>query len=212
MIEPGKWKILLVDDDADGREAMCEWLDRRGYNAQAVGTAQETLDHLYEGVAVVVTDLKMPGIDGLELLRLIKQQAPHVAVILVSGHATVDSAVTALKEGAFDFLTKPVNLKELQHRIDMALEKQAMAAQIADLHAQLNEWHALDNIVGNSPPMRALFEKIRLVADTRSTVLIEGESGPGKELVARAIHHNSARRTNYRTCRNTSRKRRPPRV
>ena len=120
MKEPSEYKILLVDDDRDGREAMCEWLERRGYDVEAVSNAQEVLERIDSRVAVIVTDLKMPGTDGLELLRRLKDQAPHVAVILVSGHGTVDNAVTALKEGAFDFLTKPVNLKELQHRIDTA--------------------------------------------------------------------------------------------
>jgi DNA-binding NtrC family response regulator len=194
MTEHGSWKILLVEDDPDGREAMGEWLQRRGYNPIAVGDGREAEEHLDEGVAVIVTDLKMPRTDGLELLRIAKQKAPYAAVILVSGHGTIDTAVTALREGAFDFLTKPVNLQELTHRIDMALEKRAMAAKIAELYAQLHERHAVDNIIGNSPPMRSLFEKIRLVAETRSTVLVEGESGTGKELVARALHHNSPRR------------------
>jgi DNA-binding NtrC family response regulator len=194
MNDKSHWKILLVEDDPAGREAMCEWLERRGYNPIAVGDGREALQHLDESLAVIVTDLKMPHTGGLELMRIAQEKAPYAAVILVSGHGTVDTAVTALKEGAFDFLTKPINLKELTHRIDMALEKRAMEAKIAELHAQLHQRHALGNMVGNSQPMRALFEKIRLVADTRSTVLIEGESGTGKELVARALHHNSARR------------------
>ena len=194
MIEQGNWKILLVEDDPAGREAMCEWLERRGYNPIAVGDGREALKHIDTGVAVIVTDLKMPHTDGLELLRIVKERAPYVSVILVSGHGTVDTAVTALKEGAFDFLTKPINLKELTHRIDMALEKRAMETKIAELYAQLHQRHALDNIVGTSQPMRTLFEKIRLLADTRSTVLIQGESGTGKELVARALHYNGSRR------------------
>ncbi len=194
MIEQGNWKILLVEDDPAGREAMCEWLGRRGYNPIAVGDGREALEHIDTGVAVIVTDLKMPHTDGLELLRIVKERAPYVSVILVSGHGTVDTAVTALKEGAFDFLTKPINLKELTHRIDMALEKRAMETKIAELYAQLHQRHALDNIVGTSQPMRTLFEKIRLLADTRSTVLIQGESGTGKELVARALHYNGSRR------------------
>ena len=180
MIEQGNWKILLVEDDPAAREAMCEWLERKGYDPIAVGDGREALKYIGSGVAVIVTDLKMPHTDGLELLRIVKERAPYVSVILVSGHGTVDTAVTALKEGAFDFLTKPINLKELTHRIDMALEKRAMETKIAELHAQLHQRHALDNIVGNSQPMRTLFEKIRLVADTRSTVLIQGESEIGR--------------------------------
>jgi DNA-binding NtrC family response regulator len=115
-------------------------------------------------------------------------------VILVSGHGTVDNAVRALKEGAFDFLTKPINLEELTHRIQMALEQQAMRAEIAELHRKLRERRSIDNMVGRSPAMRELHEKIALVADTNSTVLIIGESGTGKELVAHALHDGSRRR------------------
>lgn len=193
MLERSDWKILLVDDDPDGRQAMSEWLERQGYEALAVADGEQALRHLDDGIAVIVTDLRMPRTDGLELLRRVKQQAPHVSVILVSGHGTVDTAVTALKEGAFDFLTKPINLRELTHRIQMALEKRSLELQIAELHAQLHTRHGLDSMLGVSPPMRQLFERIRLVADTRSTVLIEGESGTGKELVARALHHHSSR-------------------
>jgi DNA-binding NtrC family response regulator len=193
MLDPSQWKILLVDDDAAGRAAMSEWLERRGFQPIAVGSGREAVDHMQDGIAVIVSDLKMPGMDGLELLQIAKKRVPHAAVILVSGHGTVDVAVSALKQGAFDFLTKPVNLEELTHRINRAMEKRAMAAEIAQLHAQLNERSGLQDMIGNSPGMRQLFEKIRMVADTKSTVLITGESGTGKELVARSLHQLSSR-------------------
>jgi DNA-binding NtrC family response regulator len=123
-----------------------------------------------------------------------QKKAPHAAVILVSGFGTVETAVEALKEGAFDFLSKPINLKELGHRIRRALEKRTMAAAIAELHCQLRERHGVDDMVGRCSVMRELVEKIRLVAATNSTVLIVGKSGTGKELVARSLHLNSARR------------------
>jgi len=189
-----KLKILLVDDERHSREAMADWLESEGFDVIAVSDGQRAIQHVHDGIAVIVTDLKMPRTDGLELLRLAKQQAPHAAVILVSGYGTVETAVAALKEGAFDFLSKPINAEELTHRIRMALEKRGMASEIARLHAELNERHGFENIIGNSAAMRRIFEKVRLVADTRSTVLIAGESGTGKELVARAIHQNSDRR------------------
>lgn len=108
---------------------MGEWLERKGYITVGVATVAEAVTHLQDGIAVVVTDLKMPRADGLEMLRLTREHAPHAAVILVSGFGTVDTAVTVLKEGAFDFLSKPVNLRELTHRIERALEKRAMAAE-----------------------------------------------------------------------------------
>jgi two-component system response regulator HydG len=172
---------------------MGEWLERRGFEVITVEDGEQALKHIHDGVEVIVTDLKMPRIDGMELLRTTKAKCPHAAVIVVSGYASADAAVQAIKEGAHDFLSKPVNLKELSHRVEMALEKQAMAAEIAQLHRQLQERHGVDNMVGESPAMRELFEKIKLVADTNSTVLVVGESGTGKELVARSLHNSSRR-------------------
>jgi DNA-binding NtrC family response regulator len=190
------WKVLLVDDDEASRDAMSEWLERRGMHPIAVGSGKEAIEHMHDGVAVIVTDLRMPGTSGLDLLRIAKEKVPHAAVILISGHGTIDTAVTALKEGAFDFLAKPLKLDELTHRIERALENRLMTVEIAELHAKLNELQGLHNIVGNSDPMRDLFEKIRLVSKTKSTVLIIGEPGTGKELVARAIHKSSSRGEN----------------
>jgi len=187
--------VLLVDDDRAGREAMTEWLRREGFGVIAVANGEEAIQVIHEGVAVIVTDLKMPRTDGLALLRKAKQEAPHAAVILVSGYGTVDTAVAALKDGAFDFLTKPVKPEELSHRIRNALEQRSMAAEIARLHAELDRRNSFANIVGTSPGMRQVFERIRLVAEARSTVLIVGESGTGKELVARAIHQEGNRWT-----------------
>ncbi len=188
-------RILLVDDDQASRDTLREWVERQGWEAIAVKDGDAAVEFLLDGVAVIVTDLKMPRTDGMELLRLAKQQAPHAAVIMVSGMGSVESAVEALKQGAFDFLSKPINLKELKHRVERALEKRSMAVEIADLHRQLRERHGIDDMVGQCPAMRELFEKIKLVADTNSTVLVIGESGTGKELVARSLHLNSPRRS-----------------
>ncbi len=185
--------VLLVDDDRASREAMTEWLRSEGFGVVPVANGDEAIGHLHDGVAVIVTDLKMPRTDGLALLRKAKQEVPHAAVIVVSGYGTVDTAVAALKEGAFDFLTKPVKPEELTHRIHMALERRSMATEIARLHAELSQRNGFENIVGSSAAMREVFERIHLVADTRSTVLVLGESGTGKEMVARAIHESSGR-------------------
>lgn len=115
-------------------------------------------------------------------------------MVVISDEPNIDLAVATVREGAFDYLTKPVDPDELVHRIEMALSQRKLAAEIASLHLQLGEKHSLENMVGNSPAMRSLYEKIRLVADTRSTVLITGESGTGKELVARSVHHLSKRK------------------
>jgi DNA-binding NtrC family response regulator len=184
---------LLVDDDRTSREAMTEWLRREGFGVISVANGDEAVHSMHDGLAVIVTDLKMPRTDGLALLRKARQEAPHAAVILVSGYGTVDVAVAALKDGAFDFLTKPVKPEELTHRIRKALQQRSMAAEIARLHAELSRRNGFANIVGSSRGMRQVFERIRLVADARSTVLVVGESGTGKELVARAIHQESNR-------------------
>ena len=194
MAQHGAIRILLVDDDRNSREALGEWLEEEGYNVIAVEDGKQAKSRLQDGISVIVTDLKMPRTDGLELLKFAKKKAPHIAVILVTGHGTAESAVEALKEGAFDYLIKPVKPPELVHRVRMALDKQSMAKEIAQLHLQLNEGDGLSSMIGQSQAMRDLFEKIRLIADTNSTVLIIGESGTGKELVARAIHTNSSRK------------------
>jgi DNA-binding NtrC family response regulator len=194
MTDVGQWKVLLVDDDRLSREAMADWLRSEGFDVLAVADGQAAVQHLHDGIAVIVTDLKMPRTDGLELLRRARGQAPHAAVILITAYGTVETAVAALKEGAFDYLTKPVKPDDLANKVRQAVAQRQMAAEIACLHAQLNQRYGFENLVGKSPAMRAVFEKVRLVADTKSTVLITGESGTGKELVARALHHNSGRR------------------
>ncbi|MBI3463795.1 MAG: sigma-54-dependent Fis family transcriptional regulator [Planctomycetes bacterium] len=195
MADAERWKVLLVDDDRHSRAALADWLTSEGLDVLVAEDGQVAQRHLHDGVAVIVTDLKMPRTDGLELLRLAKEEAPHAAVILITAYGTVDSAVTALKEGAYDYMTKPVNPEQLSLRIRQAVSQRTMAAEIASLQAQLQQQYGIGNLIGKSPAMRAVFEKIRLVAETRSTVLITGESGTGKELVARALHQNSSRRS-----------------
>ncbi len=194
MPDTATWKVLLVDDDKQSREAMAEWLSSEGFDVITANDGEAAREHIHEGVAVIVTDLRMPRGDGMDLLRYIREQAPHAAVILVTGHATVDSAVAALKEGAFDYLTKPVKPKELTHCVRTALSERAMATEIAGLHAKVAEEQRFENIIGKSAAMRTVFEKIRMAADARSTVLVTGDSGTGKELVVRALHYGSSRR------------------
>src|SRR5688572_28596108 len=120
MSDAADWKVLLVDDDRLSREAMADWLRREGFEVIAVADGQAAARHIHDGVAVLVTDLKMPRTDGLQLLRLAREKAPHAAVILVTGHGTVETAVAALKEGAFDYLTKPVKPEELANKVRQA--------------------------------------------------------------------------------------------
>jgi DNA-binding NtrC family response regulator len=193
--EHGVGRVLLADDDRMSREALSEWLSEERFDVIAVRDGAEAVEHLHDGVAVIVTDLKMPRVNGVELLRIAKREAPHAAVIMVTAFGTVDSAVAALQEGAFDYLTKPVKPEELAHRIRQALDKQSMAAEIAKLHAEIKQRHGVREMIGRCEAMRQVFERIKLVAETNSTVLIVGESGTGKELAARAVHDNSPRRS-----------------
>ena len=189
-------KILLIDDQPESLNSMANRLAEEGYAPIATSDADEAWKHLDDGVAVVVTDLNVPNTKGAEVVRFAKKHAPHAIVIVMSKEPDIDLAVETVREGAFDYLTKPIDPDALVHRIQMALSRRQLAAEIALLHLQLGKTHELENMVGNSPAMRSLYEKIRLVADTRSTVLITGESGTGKELVARSIHNLSKRKSN----------------
>ena len=188
-------RVLLVEDDRTSRESLALFLERRGFEVLSARNGREGLERIGEGVCVVVTDYAMPEMDGLALLREAREVAAHAPVIMLTGHGNEDVAVAALQAGAFHYVTKPVNPEELVNLVRQACEKRQMAVEIAVLHQQLQERYGFSNIIGRSDPMRRVFEKIRMVADTRSTVLIEGKSGTGKELVARALHFNSARRS-----------------
>jgi DNA-binding NtrC family response regulator len=192
--ETGNWKILLVDDDVQSREAIAELLTSEGFDVITAPDGRSAREHLQSNVAVVLTDLQMPHGDGLQLLRYTREHAPHAAVILFTGHGTVDSAVAALKEGAFDYLTKPVEPDDLVQCVRAALQDRALQLELATLQAQAKERHGFENMIGKSPAMLNVFEKIRMAADARSTVLVTGENGTGKELVVRALHYTSSRR------------------
>jgi len=187
-------QVLLVDDDTSSRDATAVFLEAEGFLVVKARDGAEALRHLTEGISVIVTDLVMPQVDGMELLRVAREEAPHTPVIMMTGQGSEAVAVEALKAGAFYYLTKPLNPHELLGLIRQASAKYQMASEIAALHKHLNERYGFSNIIGKSDPMRKVFERIRMVADTRSTVSIEGESGTGKELVARALHFNSGRR------------------
>lgn len=159
-------RILFVDDDEDSRHAMLEWTRRRGWEGIAVKDGEAALQHMYDGIAVIVTDLKMPRTDGMELLRIARDRAPHAAVLMVSGVAGVEVAVEALRAGAYDFLTKPVDLDKLQHRIEQAMDQWSMSLEIAELHRQLRERHGIDNMIGQCAPMRELFENSITIRDS----------------------------------------------
>ena len=188
-------KILVVDDDLASVETTIDVLEREGYELHSASGGRQALKTLgKEDVNVVITDLKMPDLSGIDLLKYIQESNPYTQVIILTGYGTIDSAVEAMREGAFYYLKKPIEMNTLRQTVKNALEKQLLFLQAANLREQLDDKFGFDNIIGKSKNMLDLFRKIRQVAPTKATVLITGESGVGKELIAKAIHNHSPRK------------------
>lgn len=187
--------IFLVDDDDGSREAMARTLSRVGYDVRAFPAAEDALESLRAGDAVdaIVSDVRMPGMDGYELLRRVRAERPALPFLLVTAFADVEDAVAALQEGADDYLTKPVKVQELRQRVQLHLERRALSTENRRLKQRLDKSFGFEGIVGHSRGMEEVLERLRVVAPTKSTVLIVGESGTGKELVANALHQRSDR-------------------
>jgi DNA-binding NtrC family response regulator len=190
--------IVLVDDDAGGREAMTRALSKVGFRVEPFADGLDALAYVraHPHVELVVTDLKMPRIDGLEVLRRAREIVPDVGVLMVTAHGSVETAVDAMKYGAEDYLEKPVNLDVLRRRATNLVEKVRLGREVMEfrqLESVLDEAGVFEGMVGRSPAMIELYRKIRQLADAKTPVLILGESGTGKELVARAIHRLSPR-------------------
>jgi DNA-binding NtrC family response regulator len=186
--------ILVVDDQAPARDILSRYLEDVGYRpitAESVARAQEILSR--EIIDAVLVDLRMPGADGIEGLRQFKKYDAQMPVILVTAHATVESAVAAMKLGAFDYLRKPIEFEQLEIVVGRALEHRRLLQENRKLRAVIEERYRLDNLLGKSPRMQALFELIRKVGPADVPVLITGESGTGKDLVAHALHGQSPR-------------------
>jgi two-component system response regulator HydG len=187
-------RILIVDDNEESLHSLEMALGRSGYQILTATGGREAIDLLErEPVDVVVSDLRMPDVSGLEVLQAARSLDPAPAVILLTAYGTIESAVEALKAGAYNYLTKPVNLTELRHQVAHAMELQQLKKENQAFRRQLSARDGFEGIIGESPEIRAVIEQIRTVADTTATVLIEGESGTGKELVARAVHEQSRR-------------------
>jgi len=187
--------IFLVDDDDGSRDAMKRTLERVGYTLCAFPSAEEALERLREGESVdaIVSDVRMPGMDGYEFLRTVRAEYPKLPFLLVTAYADVEDAVSALQEGADDYMIKPVKMQELRQRVQLQLERRVLSDENRRLRQRLEKNFGFDGIVGGSQDMEELLDRLRVVAPTRSTVLIVGESGTGKELVANALHQNSPR-------------------
>jgi two-component system response regulator HydG len=188
--------LLVADDDPGLRESLERTLTREGYKVMLASDGRAALERLQAGgVDLVLTDLKMPGLTGLEVLRAAKAIAPDVDVILLTAFGTVEEAVQAMKDGAYDFLTKPFRREQLLKLIDKALERRDLITKNRALQQRLDDLLRQGAIVGTSPAFRRMMTLVEQVADSSATVLIQGESGAGKESVVRAIHERSPRRS-----------------
>src|SRR5271166_4492825 len=188
-------KVLVIDDEPFHAETVAESLERVGYECTVAVSGKEGARLLVqEDFDVILTDLKMADLDGLAILRKAKEELPDAEVVVITGHGDVKTAVEAIKQGAANYLTKPVDLAELRAIVDRAAERLRLARANRELKRQLDEKFGFEGVVGNSPRMHEVIAKLKQVAPTSATVLIVGESGTGKELVARAIHYNSPRK------------------
>ncbi len=187
-------KILVVDDEQSLREVLSIMLKRAGYTVTSAADGEEAIEHLNKEIFdLVITDLRMPKVDGMEILKAVKSASPETVVLVITAFATADSAVEAMKHGAYDYLTKPFQVDEVQLIIRNALEKRRLTTENMLLKREMASQSSFAQLVGQSDAMQKVFDVVRKVADSKSNVLIFGESGTGKELVARAIHYNSAR-------------------
>jgi len=188
--------VLLVEDDASLREVLAMFLRKQGHEVAVASSFEEGLSLVNDAsFDLVLTDLKLGQKSGLDILSHVKREQPETEVIVITAYSTVETAIEAMKGGAFDYVGKPFKLEEIAVTIEKALEKRALSLENITLRRALLERYRFDQIIGKTPKMQQIFETIARVAPTKTSVLITGESGTGKELVARAIHFNSARKT-----------------
>jgi DNA-binding NtrC family response regulator len=194
-----KRKLLIADDEKNTRvglkTALELGLDRKNIDIRLAADGAEALDFLRdEPFDLVLTDLKMPKVDGYDLLKEVRRTAPFTEVIILTGHGTIENAVEAMKDGARDYLIKPVNIDELTLKVRRIFSDLEMRAENEELRAEVDKKFQMDQLIGQSEPMQKVFQQIRKIAPTRANVFIRGETGTGKELVASAIHNHSDRR------------------
>ena len=189
--------ILVVDDDPNSLFGICQILKDEGYQVVPAGNGKDALEKLKaNGINMVITDEKMPDLTGMELLSEIKKMDPGIPVILITAYGSVSMAVDALKKGAFYFFEKPIfnNLEQFFAIIRQALKTQEMERELDHLRKEVSEKYSFPNIIGNHPKMQEIFELVGKVARTDQTILVQGESGTGKDLIAKTIHYNSQRK------------------
>jgi DNA-binding NtrC family response regulator len=186
-------KILVIEDEEKHRRVLGLHLSSRGFEVKAAGTAEEGLKHAADA-DLVLTDLKLPGMDGISMMEQLRSQNSTALVIVMSAFGTVEVAVEAMKKGAVDFLPKPFSLDHLTVVVEKALEVRKLRDENRELREALGKRYQFENIIGRSAPMQEIFATVERIAPTRATVLLCGESGVGKDMIARAIHHHSPRK------------------
>ena len=188
-------KILVVDDEQSMREFLDIMLKKEGYKVSLASNGEEVLKYIDKDIFdLVLLDIRMPKMDGIAVLKKIKSASPETVVIMITAYASADTAIKAMKEGAYDYITKPFKVDEIKLIIKNAIEKKHLRNENILLKQVVRDRYVFDNIIGKSPKMLALYELLEKVAPTKTNVLITGESGTGKELVAKAIHYNSPRK------------------
>lgn len=189
-----KFTLLIIDDEKNIREGLQANFEMQEYNVKTAASGKEGLDLISKGdIDLVITDLRMPGISGEEVLRHVATETPGIPVIVLTGHGSIDSAVDAMRHGAYDFLTKPLELDQLDMIVKRALEGRQMRLEHQDMKKQLESKQSLSTMIGNSLAMQKIMSVVQKAAGSKANVLITGESGVGKEVVARAIHELSSR-------------------
>ena len=187
-------RILVVEDEGKLRRVISLHLESAGFEVDHAPDAEQALPRA-AAADVILTDLKLPGMDGLAFIKEVHSRTPHAAFIVMTAHGSVEAAVEAMKEGASDFLQKPFSLDHLTTLINKVLNVQSLRAENQRLQEALDQRYQFDSIVGHSAAMREIFQTVVRVAPTRTTVLLAGESGVGKDMIARAIHQHSPRKS-----------------
>ncbi len=186
------YKILIVEDDQKMNQGLLHIISKQGYTVQSVDSGEKALEQIKDTqFDLIISDLKLPGIDGRQLLKATKKYDANILFVIITAYGTVDTAVSAMKEGAEDYILKPFDMEELRLVIKKIMEKRELFLSNIRLQRQLEKKYTFENIIGTSEAMMAVFKTINYVKDSKTTVLIRGETGTGKELVARAIHFNS---------------------
>ncbi len=189
-----KTKLLVVDDEEIVRESLCDWLSSVGYKVLTASCADEALDIIKnKKVKIMIADLIMPGIDGIELMKKAREIVPTISTVIITAHGTIQTAITAMREGAYDFIEKPFCPEKVELVIRNLVEHHNLIEENISLRQKVEDRHSFEGIIAKSPRMIKIFELIKTVAPTNTTILITGESGTGKEVVARAIHRQSHR-------------------